>query len=178
MSALESYRFHHQRDPIYQECPESHQPLRQNSDIRLIERGCQASEPKRQAESQQMKADGVISRESMIQSPNLCVKTKTFLETFTREQLCEGAMEFLSSAHKGKSKIALAARDRAMLLLSTSTAMRGDNTRPILLSDLYSKDVPLVDVGLDFKVKVRILYIRVTVCLPLNAHKINRHLLL
>jgi hypothetical protein len=55
----------------------------------------------------------------------------------------------LSNAHTGKGKIALAARDRAMLLLSTSTAMRGDNTRPILLSDLYSKDVPLVDVGLD-----------------------------
>lgn len=52
-------------------------------------------------------------------------------------------------------KIGLAARDRAMLLLSCSTAMRGDNTCPILLSDLYSRDVPLVDVGLDFKVKVR-----------------------
>lgn len=65
-------------------------------------------------------------------------------------------MEFLSSAHKGKQKIALAARDRAMLLLSTSTAMRGDNTRPILLSDLYTKDVLLVDIGLDFKVKVKI----------------------
>jgi len=65
ISALEYYRFHHQRDPIYQECPDSHLPLRQNADIRLIERGCQASEPKRQEESQQMKADGVISRESL-----------------------------------------------------------------------------------------------------------------
>lgn len=73
----------------------------------------------------------------------------------TQEQLCQGAMEFLSNAHKSKGKIGLAARDHAMLLLSCSTAMRGDNTRPILLSDLYSRDVPLVDVGLDFKVKVR-----------------------
>jgi len=83
-------------------------------------------------------------------------------------------MEFLSIAHKGKKKIALAAQDRAMLLLSTSTAMWGDNTHPILLSDLYSKDVLLVDVGLDFKVKVRFL----AVCQLLNAYKINRHLLL
>jgi len=40
---------------------------------------------------------------------------------------------------------------------SYSTAMWGDNTCPILLSDLYTKDVLLVDIGLDFKVKVRIL---------------------
>jgi hypothetical protein len=71
VSALESYRFHHQRDPIYQECAEAHHPLRQNADISLVERACQASEPKRQAESQQMKADGVISRELAIQSPIL-----------------------------------------------------------------------------------------------------------
>ena len=74
----------------------------------------------------------------------------------TQEQLCQGAMEFLSNAHRSKGKIGLAARDRAMLLLSCSTAMQGDNMHPILLSDLYSRDVPLVDVGLDFKVKVRI----------------------
>lgn len=68
VSALESYRFHHQHDAIYQECAEAHQPLRQNADISLVERACQASEPKRQAESQQMKADGVISRALTIQS--------------------------------------------------------------------------------------------------------------
>ena len=68
-----------------------------------------------------------------------------------------GSNGILSNAHKSKGKIGLAARDRAMLLLSCSTAMRGDNTRPILLSDLYSRDVPLVNVGLDFKVKVSIL---------------------
>lgn len=63
-------------------------------------------------------------------------------------------MDFLSNSPKGKKKIALAARDRAMLLLSTSTAMRGDNIRPILFSDLYTKDVLLVDVDLDFNIKV------------------------
>ena len=75
----------------------------------------------------------------------------------TQEQLCQGAMEFLSNAHKSKGKIGLAAWDHTMLLFSCSTAMRGDNTCPILLSDLYSRDVPLVDVGLDFIVKVRVL---------------------
>ena len=83
-------------------------------------------------------------------------------------------MEFLSNSSKGKKKIALAARDWAMLLLSTSTAMRGDNICPILLSDLYTKDILLVDVDLDFNIKVWVLGLG----LSLQSHKINRHWLL
>jgi hypothetical protein len=41
-----------------------------------------------------------------------------------------------------------------MLLLSTSMAFRGDNTRNILWSDIFLRDIPLVEVGLDFKVPV------------------------
>ena len=38
-------------------------------------------------------------------------------------------------------------RDRAMLLLSTSTAFRGDNIRTLLFSDLFGCQVPIPDLG-------------------------------
>lgn len=49
------------------------------------------------------------------------------------------------------------ARDRAMLLLSTQTAFRGDNLRGILLSDLGNRDVPIVDLGPGRNIWVRVL---------------------
>lgn len=47
----------------------------------------------------------------------------------------------------------LRSRDRGMLLTSTSTAMRGDNVRPLLLSDLLLSEIPLINMGLDHKEK-------------------------
>ena len=62
ISALEKYRSLHQRDPCYQACPESHQKLRDHTDIKLVERAARATEPQRQVESQELKANGAISR--------------------------------------------------------------------------------------------------------------------
>jgi hypothetical protein len=41
-----------------------------------------------------------------------------------------------------------------MLLISTSSAFRGDNTRRLLLSDVSVEDVRMIDLGLDAKVTV------------------------
>jgi hypothetical protein len=79
-----------------------------------------------------------------------------YLEAATIVQLVKASMEFLLKPKKDSpTKISLEIRDRAMLLISSSMALRGDNVRPLLLSDLLSKDIPFVNVGLDFKVKVR-----------------------
>lgn len=43
-----------------------------------------------------------------------------------------------------------------MLLIATATAYRGDNTRRLLLSDLYIRDIPMVDIGPGVKVMVRL----------------------
>ncbi len=45
-------------------------------------------------------------------------------------------------------------RDRAMLLLGACTCFRGDNTRSLLWSDLFSRDVPVPEIGLDANLTV------------------------
>jgi hypothetical protein len=42
-----------------------------------------------------------------------------------------------------------------MLLLSTAMAFRGDNVREITWSDILIREIPLVDIGLDYKAMVR-----------------------
>jgi hypothetical protein len=53
-----------------------------------------------------------------------------------------------------KNQIHCGIRDRTMVLLAASVATRGDNTRSMLLSDLYTRHVPMVDIGLDVKALV------------------------
>lgn len=53
-----------------------------------------------------------------------------------------------------KVNIHTSIRDRAMLLFTTSMALRGDNTRSIMLSDLFMRDVILPDIELEHRVKV------------------------
>ena len=45
-------------------------------------------------------------------------------------------------------------RDRAMFLLSTSTAFRGDSVREVQLSDLFLLDIPVMELGSRATVKV------------------------
>lgn len=41
-----------------------------------------------------------------------------------------------------------------MFLLSAATAFRGDSARMVLLSDLFTKEIPMPDLGLGSKVTV------------------------
>jgi hypothetical protein len=49
-----------------------------------------------------------------------------------------------------------------MLLISTSSAFRGNNIRSLLLSDLAVRDVPMLDIGLGVKVMVCIVQFSTT----------------
>lgn len=71
-------------------------------------------------------------------------------------------MVCLQASGKSKPQVHIAARDRAMLLISTSTAYRGDNTRGLLISDLAVRDIPMVDIGSDVKVMVRFFTVALT----------------
>ncbi|PPR07313.1 hypothetical protein CVT24_007514 [Panaeolus cyanescens] len=137
ISALQNYRSDHQRDEDYRNCPESHISLRDNIEIREIERSAKADEPERQKESQEMKAQGVAN------------------QTFTTDELILMSNDHLTNPNgRAKVNIHSSIRDRAMLLFTTAMALRGDDTRSILLSDILIRDVPLPDIGLDHSVKV------------------------
>ncbi len=78
-------------------------------------------------------------------------------DTFTPEQLTTASIYYLESAPKRNAtanQLHTSIRDRAMLLLTTSMAFRGDNVREITWSDILVRQVPLVDVGLDVKAAV------------------------
>ena len=48
--------------------------------------------------------------------------------------------------------------DRSMSLTMTSVAFRGDNLHQLLLSDLLCQDIPIPEIGPDFKALVRSLF--------------------
>jgi hypothetical protein len=75
-------------------------------------------------------------------------------DTYTEDELVRGSMWHLQSSRATRLQIHIRLRDRAMLLISTSSAFRGDNTRRLLLSDLSVQDVRMIDLGLDTKVMV------------------------
>ena len=66
VNALENYRFNHQREPPYRDSPEAQIPLRSHVDIREIERTARRNEPRRLAESQELKIRGELSGESIL----------------------------------------------------------------------------------------------------------------
>ena len=80
--------------------------------------------------------------------------TELFSDTYTDEELIRAAMWFMRSTGNTKTKIHTGVRDRAMLLISTTIAYRGDSTRRVTWSDLKVQDVPLIDVGTGAKQKV------------------------
>lgn len=65
-------------------------------------------------------------------------------DTYTREEL-ERCSLFCLTDFKGPKEIFVGLRDRAMLLLSTSTALRGGSCRGVELSDLFPSTIPSPD---------------------------------
>ncbi|PPQ81245.1 hypothetical protein CVT24_009532 [Panaeolus cyanescens] len=135
INALERHRFRHQSDPEYQAVPESQIPLRQNFTIHELERLARAREPKRLKTTQELKASGVASK------------------TYTENDLINMSKDLLYSPNGNtKSSITYSLCDRGMLLVANHMALRGEDAREMLLSDIRLRDVPLVDIGLDHKV--------------------------
>ncbi|PPQ75574.1 hypothetical protein CVT24_013262 [Panaeolus cyanescens] len=157
ISGLDWYRRRHHRDPEYQTCAEAQRSLCEDPDIRRMEEMASAREPKRLEQSQEEKAKGVLSKtftedELIRMSADLLCKTK-----FISKKSKKSAKALSPKPGKASIKtIHKALRNRAMLIFTTSMTLRGDDTRPILLSDLQVKDVPLVDVSMDNRTKTLI----------------------
>lgn len=61
--------------------------------------------------------------------------------------------------HSGPHQTFIGIRDRAMLLLSSAIAFRGDSSRALVWSDLFLSDVPMNDISLGTRIKVRIVHV-------------------
>ncbi|KAJ7048605.1 hypothetical protein C8F01DRAFT_1266940 [Mycena amicta] len=129
ISALEYMRFEKQH--LYPNIPEAHIALRTDRRIKSIEEAAAHNETQRVKKSHSLKAVG------------------THADTYNETQLQEVVSHFLRPKHP--SDIWRAMRDRAMMLIQSSIAFRGDSTRNLLWSDLYMHDVPIIAKGLNEK---------------------------
>ncbi|KAJ7601852.1 hypothetical protein DFH06DRAFT_1399914 [Mycena polygramma] len=140
ISALEHFRFNSQH--LYRDVPEAQVSLRSDSRIKTLEAAFAHNEPERVKKAHALKASG------------------TRADTYTDTQLSTLATSGLDS--KGPTAIWRAMRDRAMLLTSSSLAFRGDSSRSLLWSDMFSYDVPMHAKGRGTKLRVS--------CTPLATH--------
>ncbi|KJA16581.1 hypothetical protein HYPSUDRAFT_219351 [Hypholoma sublateritium FD-334 SS-4] len=123
ISALEYYRSHLSHRADYASDPNAQLQLRNDIRIRTYERSAKASEPERMEKMQMMKINGI--------------KTDTFGGV---DELTKASMHYLEKPESSTPyKVHLGIRDRAMFLLPTAMAFRGDNTRNIHLNDIISK---------------------------------------
>jgi hypothetical protein len=76
-------------------------------------------------------------------------------DTYTPEELMRCSRWCLAGV-SGLRGIHLGARDRAMLLFSTSTAFRGESARILQWSDLFVSEIPMNDVSPGFRVPASI----------------------
>ncbi len=75
-----------------------------------------------------------------------------------------------SNVHATPLQMYAGLRDRAMILLSSSIAFRGDSARSLLWSDLELRNIPMINIGLDAKVPASNLVILSTFSLVLMLY--------
>ncbi|KAJ7269115.1 hypothetical protein C8J57DRAFT_1609308 [Mycena rebaudengoi] len=124
ISALESFRLNFQHE--YKSSPEAQISLRTDTRIRQFESAAKHDEPKRAEKAQITKAAGSSS------------------DTYTVEELRKCSRWCLTN-FSGPQRVYLGLRDRAMLLVGTATAFRGDSARILLWSDLFKTTIQLGD---------------------------------
>lgn len=78
------------------------------------------------------------------------------LDTYTKEEVIRMSTWALQAFGPSKAQVHIGLRDRAMVLLATNTAFRGDSTRRLLWSDLFKIDMPMNMVGPEAEVPVRL----------------------
>ncbi|KAJ7923736.1 hypothetical protein B0H13DRAFT_2400447 [Mycena leptocephala] len=120
ISALEDWHHHHQHE--YPDVPAAQIGLHHDLRIKTFETAAVHKEPQRVKMAHTLKAKG------------------TNAYTFTAADLIKCAGWCLTD-FKSPFNIYMGLRDRTMLLTSCSVAFRGDNTRSLLLSDLFMMDV-------------------------------------
>jgi hypothetical protein len=95
--------------------------------------------------TQVLKASGSssgVSHPTLVNHPIFLPLTQT--DTYTKEEL-ERCSLFCLTDFSGPKEVFVGLRDRAMLLLSTTTAFRGASCRAVELSDLFPSSLPSVD---------------------------------
>ncbi|KAK7028398.1 hypothetical protein R3P38DRAFT_923774 [Favolaschia claudopus] len=127
ISALENWRLNNQHK--YPDIPEAQRGLRTDIRIKQFESAASHKEPQRVQMAHALKAKG------------------TNADTFTSDDLRRCSMWCITD-FKGPQNIYIGLRDRAMLLTSCGVAFRGDNTRHLLISDLFTTDVVMNAKGL------------------------------
>ncbi|KAF7324058.1 hypothetical protein MKEN_00628200 [Mycena kentingensis (nom. inval.)] len=130
ISALEWHRV--QKQHLYPDFPEARIPLRTDVCIKTIESAASHNEVQRIKNSHSLKAVG------------------THADTYNSNEL-QQIVQNLMRAHN-PSDIWRANRDRAMMLIQLTIAFRGDSSRGLLWSDIYTHDVPFIAKGLNEKV--------------------------
>ncbi|PPQ86995.1 hypothetical protein CVT24_002556 [Panaeolus cyanescens] len=118
-------------------------PLREDPDLRRMEEMASSREPKRLEESQEAKARGLLSKtftedELVLLSVDLFCKIKFVKDSDVNKVVPTEPKK------ASKGTISKALRNRAMLLCTASMALRGDDTRPILLSSLDNQTKALI----------------------------------
>ncbi|KAF4621784.1 hypothetical protein D9613_012121 [Agrocybe pediades] len=129
ISALQSYIRSNQHLPAYANCPDTRVLLRHQDWVKSFEVIARANEPTRVKEAHIMKTK------------------ETGADVYKNDEVLRMSNWLLREHGRSKHQICLALRDRAMLLLASNTAFRGDNTRRILLSDLFTQRVPMPLIG-------------------------------
>ncbi|TFY73269.1 hypothetical protein EWM64_g10743, partial [Hericium alpestre] len=161
---------------LHENDPDAQRPLRQDDRIRTLERNSRQKEPARMDTANVLKASGTSSGACAC-SLALCGPAPSFwlcvvwtvadyphlrappslaaADAYMPEDLHRCSLWCLSQC-KTREQTARSIRDRAMLLLSAGTAFRRDNARMIQWSDLFLSEVPLPELGADFKLPVRV----------------------
>ncbi|PPQ70700.1 hypothetical protein CVT25_010617 [Psilocybe cyanescens] len=129
ISALQRYMKEHQHEPLYQNCPDTRISLRDQDWVKKFEEAASAREPQRIADAHTAKSKGTLA------------------DTYKTEELIRMSNWNLQAFGPAKTQTHLGIRDRLMLLLSTNAAFRGDSTRRILWSDLFTRNMPMPNMG-------------------------------
>ncbi|KAJ7603023.1 hypothetical protein DFH06DRAFT_1394901 [Mycena polygramma] len=103
-------------------------------------------------EAQTLEAAFAHNEPERVKKAHALKASGTRADTYTDTQLSTLATSGLDS--KGPTAIWRAMRDRAMLLTSSSLAFRGDSSRSLLWSDMFSYDIPMHAKGRGTKLRV------------------------
>ncbi|KAF8467061.1 hypothetical protein DFH94DRAFT_817762 [Russula ochroleuca] len=133
ISTLENWCVNHHHE--YKGDVEAQINLWSDNCIKVIEDAAKRNEPKHIESLQALKAAGTSS------------------DTYTPEELVHCSQWCLAAA-SGPRGTHIGARDRAMLLFSTSTAFRGESAHILQWSNLFVSEIPMDDISSGFRVPV------------------------
>jgi hypothetical protein len=149
--------------------PDAQTPLRSDYRVKTIETAKKHDEPKRVESSQALKATGSSSGKlSSVTCPHRPHALTSYPDTYTESELMRCSLWCLQK-FSGTLFVYVGLRDAAMLLFSTTTAVRGGSSRILRWSDLFVSQIPMDDVCLGKRVPVSCEAGHVCSCAQTNA---------